>query len=171
MSEARKLRTSDVDLFSGKAVVYQSKGRKDRIIYIAKDLCELLKEYILILEEIYGVELELLFPASKPQNIFRVSSLNKKFHEFWMKTQYSNNNINSPTVHSLRHSFVVIRTNKWMGNGIELKGMMPYLCKYLGHTSVDNTFYYYHQVQSAFKIIRNKDLLSKNIIPEVFTDE
>lgn len=61
--------------------------------------------------------------------------------------------------------------NKWMEQGIELNGMMPYLSNYLGHTSVDDTFYYYHQIESAFKIVRSKDSASAIIIPEVDRDE
>lgn len=54
-----------------------------------------------------------------------------------------------------------------MENNEDLKALMPYLSKYLGHTSVDDTFYYYHQISQAFKIIKSKDELSDMIIPEV----
>ena len=53
------------------------------------------------------------------------------------------------------------------GTGIKLNGMMPYLSRYLGHSSVEDTFYYYHQIESAFKIIRMKEATSHQIIPEV----
>ena len=43
--------------------------------------------------------------------------------------------------------------------------------KYLGHESVENTYYYYHQIESAFKIVRQKDQLSDRIIPEVSDEE
>lgn len=52
-----------------------------------------------------------------------------------------------------------------------LTAMMPYLSKYLGHESVENTYYYYHQIESAFKIVRQKDQLSDCIIPEVPDEE
>ena len=45
--------------------------------------------------------------------------------------------------------------------------MMPYLSKYLGHSSPDDTFYYYHQVEEAFSIIKQKDLSASFVIPEV----
>lgn len=54
-----------------------------------------------------------------------------------------------------------------MESDIDLTSRMPYLSKYLGHTSVDDTFYYYHQVNSAFKLIKEKDSSSVIIIPEV----
>lgn len=58
-----------------------------------------------------------------------------------------------------------------MQEGIRLQEMMPYLSKYLGHSSVNDTFYYYHLVESSFKIIREKDVSSDIIIPEAEDSE
>lgn len=49
--------------------------------------------------------------------------------------------------------------------------MMPFLSKFLGHKGRGETFYYYHQVDEAFKIIRQKDSKAATIIPEVTVDE
>lgn len=54
-----------------------------------------------------------------------------------------------------------------MQEGIELKEMLPFLSRYLGHQSTDDTFYYYHQVSEAFQIIREMDRTSDYVIPEV----
>jgi hypothetical protein len=54
-----------------------------------------------------------------------------------------------------------------MEEGIPLKEMLPFLSRYLVHQSPDETFYYYHQVTEAFRIIRNKDKTGKLVIPEV----
>ena len=54
-----------------------------------------------------------------------------------------------------------------MKDGIPLKEMLPYLSRYLGHQSPDGTFYYYHQVEEAFRIIRDRDKTGKTVIPEV----
>jgi len=167
VSEARKLKIEDVNLESGKTIIRQSKGLKDRIIFIPKDLIPLCNEYLALLVERYGVQSNLFFPAANPEIPLQAASINVKFKYLWNKTEHAKNHANKPTVHSLRHSFVVIRMNKWMEQGIELIGMMPYLCRYLGHSSVEDTFYYYHQIESAFKIIREKDATSTQIIPEV----
>ena len=54
-----------------------------------------------------------------------------------------------------------------MKQGLDMNVMMPYLSKYLGHKSVDETNYYYHYVQETAQIIREKDTLAKKVIPEV----
>lgn len=58
-----------------------------------------------------------------------------------------------------------------MEEGIPLKEMLPFLSRYLRHQSPDETFYYYHQVAEAFRIIRVKDRTGKLAIPEVNTYE
>ena len=67
----------------------------------------------------------------------------------------------------MRHTFVVKRMNLWMENGTSLKEMLPFLSRYLGHQSPDETFYYYHQVAEAFRIIRKNDKTGISVIPEV----
>ena len=106
-----------------------------------------------------------------PERVLEVASIGQKFHCFWERTPYTGKCNIHPTVHSLRHTFVVMRMNQWMEEGIRLEAMMPYLSKYLGHASVNDTFYYYHQVESAFHIIREKDTVSQHVIPEVYDYE
>ena len=45
--------------------------------------------------------------------------------------------------------------------------MLPYLFRYLGHKTIEETHYYYHLALTANQIIRQKDIQSKYIIPEV----
>lgn len=58
-----------------------------------------------------------------------------------------------------------------MRGGGNLQAMMPYMIRYLGHTSVDETQYYYHQVISAFEIVRHYDCVAERVIPGVIADE
>lgn len=170
VSEARKLKMENIDFEKNTAIILRSKGDKDRLIYIADDVCDMCRDMIDVLRNKYHFYSEYLFPSSNPNIPLQVSSINKKFQEFWKKTPGASDS-RYPTVHSLRYSFVVKRMNLWMENGENLTAMMPYLSKYLGHESVENTYYYYHQIESAFKIVRQKDLLSDSIIPEVSYEE
>lgn len=82
-------------------------------------------------------------------------------------TPYAGKVDKKPTVHSLRHTYVVTKMNDWMNEGKDFEAMMPYLRRYLGHTSIDETQYYYHQVVSAFEIVRKHDSVAGRVIPEV----
>lgn len=170
VSEARKLKLEDIDFKRKTALILRSKGDKDRLIYIADDVCKMCLDMLDLLHDKYHFYSEYLFPSSDPNTPLQVASINKKFQEFWKKTSGASD-YKYPTVHSLRYSFVVTRMNLWMEKGENLTAMMPYLSKYLGHESVENTYYYYHQIESAFKIVRQKDQLSDRIIPEVPDEE
>ena len=170
VSEARMLKIKNIDFEKNTAIILHSKGDKDRLIYIAEDVCDMCRDMIHVLQNKYHFYSEYLFPSSDPNIPLQVASINKKFQEFWKETSGASDS-RYPTVHSLRYSFVVARMNLWMEHGENLTAMMPYLSKYLGHESVENTYYYYHQIESAFKIVRQKDLLSDSIIPEVTYEE
>lgn len=170
VSEARKLKLEDIDFERKTALILRSKGDKDRLIYIADDVCKMCLDMLDLLHDKYHFYSEYLFPSSDPNTPLQVASINKKFREFWKKTSGASDS-KYPTVHSLRYSFVVTRMNLWMEKGENLTAMMPYLSKYLGHESVENTYYYYHQIESTFKIVRQKDQLSDRIIPEVSNEE
>ena len=72
------------------------------------------------------------------------------FTRFWNKTPYANCS-NKPTVHDFRFSYVVSRMNLWAEAGVDLQVMMPYLSRYLGHKSTNETFYYYYLVMLGLK--------------------
>jgi len=171
ISEARKLKVSKVDMDKGILTICQSKGENDRIVYMTDDLRILCIDYRDFLQTRSNIISEWFFPARDPCKKLEVASINLKFREFWEKTAYAKDSANHPTVHSLRHSYVVKRMNTWMTEGVSLDTMMPYLSKYLGHSSVNDTFYYYHQVESTFRIIRERDSSSSVVIPEVSDHE
>lgn len=166
-TETASIRVEDVDVNSGKIAILGAKGAKDRTIYLADDMNEMLVEYIQLLESIMDDSLEWLFPGVTKEKHISSGSLGIKFHDFWKKTGCKSSNRKNPTVHSLRHTYVVMRMNIWMEQGIDFHLMMPYLSKSLGHKSPNETYYYYHQVVDAFEIIQKKDTMASVVIPEV----
>lgn len=171
ISEARTLKYEDVDLEKGRIRILEAKGHKDRLVYLAEDLAELLHKYAATMKTVYGCQSEWFFPSRNPEKCLTNVTLDKRFRESWAQTPFAENCDRAPTVHSLRHSFVVKRMNLWMEEGVPLKEILPFLSKYLGHRSTNETFYYYHQMDCAFRIVRKQDKTSAKVIPEVETDE
>ena len=151
--------------------IMHSKGHKDRKVYLADDLTELLQIYTVSMKTVYNCKSEWFFPAREAEKCLTNGTIDSQFRKRWAKTPYAAGCDRNPTVHCLRHSFVVKRMNLWMEEGIPLKERLPFLSKYLGHTSPDETFYYYHQVDTAFRIVRNHDKTGVRVIPEVSSDE
>lgn len=170
LAEACNLRINDVDFENGTLKIMQSKGDKDKLVYMAEDVTDLCRRYHKKMSSILP-DTPWFFPGKNPNQPIPKTSMDKKFKQFWNMTPFANTCDKAPTIHSLRHTFVVNRMNEWMNEGINLSSMMPYLSKYLGHTSIEGTFYYYHQVDSAFQIVHQKDSLSDSVIPEVIPYE
>ena len=166
-SEAVSIRVSDVDWISGVIAVNGAKGCKDRLVYMSSDMAELLREYRGYLFDYLKSETEWLFPSFDTGQHVSSSALAAKFKFYWSLTPYSKTCEKDPTLHSLRHTYVVFRINLWISQGEDTKLMLTYLSRQLGHKSTNETFYYYHQVRDSFRIIQKKDSLSPSVIPEV----
>ena len=166
-TEAASIRIGDVDWINGVIVVNGAKGYKDRLVYMSSDMTMLLIEYRNYLYDFLKSETEWLFPSFDIGQHVSSSALAAKFKSYWKLTQYAETCEKDPTIHSLRHTYVVFRINLWISQGSDINLMLPYLSRQLGHKSPDETFYYYHQVRDSFRMIREKDSLSPNVIPEV----
>ena len=166
-NEVCALETSDVDLKSGILTIRNGKNQKDRLVYLSADLCQLTKDYFEYIKKNLGYVPFWFFPGRCPEKHVSKSQIDKKFSQFWKATDSSVYCDKKPTPHCLRHTYVVDRINRWIIEGIDLNVMFAYLSKYLGHKDPDESFYYYHLVSDAFKIIRQRDSMADKVIPEV----
>ena len=169
LNEACRLEWRDVDLDLARLMIRRSKSRKDRIVYMADDLAQLLGAYRRRMGEF--VESRWVFPGNKADAHILKTSVCRVFRQIWRRTPFANTGSKRPTSHSLRHGFVVDRMNDWMLEGVDLATRTPYLSMYLGHRSMDETFYYYHQANKAYQVIRKCDSSSGLVIPEVNVNE
>lgn len=166
-TETACIRVQDVDWNKGVIGIFNGKKQKDRLVYLSSDMLQLLTEYRDYMHGRYGDSYEWLFPSIKVSDHISSGGLGERFRKFWAMTSCSSTCGKAPTIHALRHTFVVMRMNEWMLDGSDLNVMMPYLSRHLGHKSSDETFYYYHQVADAFSVIHEKDTLAPKVIPEV----
>ena len=170
LSEGCTLPRSCVDLDSGTITVLQSKGNKDRLVVLAPDVCGMCRKYDAFMEEVIP-QREWFFPGFNPNQPLRRTSVDKKFAQLWNTTPFAGKVDKRPTVQSLRHTFVVNKMNEWMDTEVDTGVMMPYLSRYLGHSSIAETQYYFHTIEQAFPIVRRRDVASQGIIPEVMPYE
>ena len=166
LQEVCMLAAADVDLSGGKILIRNAKGHKDRVIFVHEDILKMCQKYDAIVKESV-TQREWFFPARDINKPIPKTNMSRRFDYFWSKTAFGDNTVHSPTVHSLRHTFVVNRINHWIKAGCGMEHMMPYLSRYLGHKTIEETHYYYHLAAAATDIIRSHDLASEKNIPEV----
>ncbi|MFH2074952.1 MAG: tyrosine-type recombinase/integrase [Pseudomonadota bacterium] len=170
LAEGCYLPRSCVDLKSGILKILQSKGDKDRLVFLADDVLAMCREYDAKMPVIVP-DRQWFFPGRRNDRTIQKTSVDKKFAEFWDKTPFTGKVDKKPTVHCLRHTFVVDKMNEWMQAGMDTGAMMPYLGRYLGHSSIGETQYYFHAIEQAFPMIRQRDASARSVIPEVTYEE
>ena len=163
-SEACGLPVGSVDLATGALTISQSKGRKDRVVHMADDLRRLVADYLAWLGRRLGSEPEWLFPAKDPTRPLPNTTVDRVFNRFWAATGIECSD--KPVVHDLRFSFITDRVNLWALEGADVDAMMPYLSRYVGHTSLQSTYYYIHTSERLREVIAKYDVTGSSAIPE-----
>lgn len=170
LSEARTLKKEHFDVAAGILTVLSSKGQKDRLVYLPEDGKQMLTDYLTYMQTALP-DTSYIFPGYDAGKPISGVAIENTFRLCWSRLPVKNCMTKKPTVHCLRHAFVVARMNAWMQEGAELDTLLPYLSSYLGHKTPAETFYYYHMADSAFNIIREKSKLLEDRIPEVMRSE
>jgi len=137
-SELLNLKPNNIDSKRKLLIIYQSKGRKDRVIPIGDKLIALLRDYY----KAYRPK-EWLFEGQKAGNRYSATSLEKVLKQSLKKAKVEK----SVTLHWLRHSFAT----HLLENGTDLR----YIQNILGHKSSRTTEIYTHVSTKSLQNIKS----------------
>lgn len=164
-NEACCLKTADVDFDKSVLRILDAKNNRDRLVYMSKDMCSLLRGYLDRIQK-YMVS-EWMFPSRTKEIHIPKTTVDSYFSRFVRIAGIGNKQFH-PVPHSLRHTYVVHRVDSWIQEGKDANKLMIYLSKQLGHSSLSETYYYYHMLESSFDPIREK---TRTVYPEVMAYE
>ncbi len=165
-SEARKLRTEQVDLLGGKLIILESKGHKDRVVPLSEDVLKLCRNYHIKVCKIMPNR-EFFFPDSNGK-MYTKKWAEKTFRVQWAKTGIVRSGTNPPRIYDFRHTFATHRLYLWMKEGKDLSAYLPYLSSYMGHAQLSDTSYYLHLVPEIFENMSEFDFSTREfLLPEV----
>lgn len=160
-NEACCLKIADVDLKNSTLRILDAKNNKDRLVYMSEDMSDLLQLY---LEKVKNyVASEWLFPSGNGKMHILKTTIDKYFKCFVKIANIGNKQFH-PVPHSLRHTYVVHRVDSWIKERKDANKLLVYLSKQLGHSSLSETYYYYHMLDSSFEPIKEK---TRELYPEV----
>lgn len=166
-SEACFLAQDNIDLDTGIVSILDGKGNRDRLVYLSDDMVDLCRNYTGYIKETINRKPIWFFPGLNPDDPISYGSVSAMFRRCWQETSFAPGCDRNPTTHCLRHAYVVNRINLWREQGMDFEHMIPYLSRFLGHKSFDETYYYYHYAEETARTIRNKDTIIDRVIPEV----
>jgi len=127
VSEAAKLKVTDIDFERKSVFIRRSKNNKDRYTVLGDRMAKMLHEYLLIQRS-----QEYLFPSRTTGGHLSVDAIQRRFRKL-VATAGVSKKIH---VHTLRHCFAT----HLLENGTNL----VYIMKLLGHSSIQTTMIYLH---------------------------
>ncbi len=166
ISEACKLRRNNFNAPKPGWITIQSgKGHKDRAVILASDVLELCS--------IYDTRMNVTFPYRKwffpgctnPRGYVSATTVRNEFTRAWNET--GTNSSKKPTPHSLRHAFVINTVDRWRKEKSDPDKLIPYLSRYIGHCSIQDTYHYYQLLDREFPSLLEQEDRFNAIVPEV----
>ncbi len=163
--EARRLLVEEVDLSHGAITVLGSKRRSSRKVPIAQDLLRLLRSYDTRISSIYPGRIY-FFPTTRAE-CYKRASVGPAFRRIWNAANLPMGSGNRPRAYDFRHHFALANLNRWIASGVDVGSRLPYLSRYMGHSSFESTDYYLHLVPEFFQTFSEKLRPTEAILPEV----
>jgi integrase len=142
--EARRLEVGDVDLGAGSVFVRESKGHKDRIVYMSEVLSGYLRSYD---QEAGAVQPgRAAFFPNRYGLPYSSGTISCWLHELLDAAGVAAEARPGSPIrpYDLRHSHVVEVVNREAAAGRDPEALVPYLAAQLGHANLADTWYYFH---------------------------
>ena len=142
--EARLLHRGDVDLDHGTVHIRESKGHKDRLLFLSADV----HDYCRACDATISAS-QTRRVASFPNSDGGVYSRATIDYWFAQLRAAADPPIvaaagSPPRVYDLRHAHVIEVINRWARQGLDPQAMVMYLSMHLGHANPEDTWYYFH---------------------------
>jgi integrase/recombinase XerD len=171
ISEARYLKTEQVDLDQGIIYIDKSKNGTSRYVPMSWSLTDFLRHYIREARiDLKGEGFFFPAPDGGPYDLKTVYEGIKNVYRKARIEAMPNGKL--PRVHDLRHTFSVHALRRMKNKGQDVYTSMPMLSAYLGHTNMIDTEKYIHLAAFEFgNFIADSRKLLNGVIPEVFSNE
>jgi integrase/recombinase XerC len=143
LSEALQIKDKDVDLRAGALTIRQTKFHKSRCLPLHPTVAEVLRTYRFKRDRAIGDKSEGSFFVSPAGDALPKRTVNHVFerlreHLGWVARGGHPN----PRIQDLRHTFAVRCVQKWHESGSSIEHGLFFLCTYLGHAKISDTYWY-----------------------------
>lgn len=161
ISEAVRLRNSDVDLKTGMLTVLRTKFAKSRHVPLHASTVERLRRYRRFRDRwAPATEETPFFIGSRGRRRGKPLSTRQVDRVFALLRQQlgwrNRGSHSAPRVHDLRHAFVVRRITAWQAEGVDIDQAMLALSTYVGHAKVAYTYWYLTGVPELMALAAGK---------------
>lgn len=142
-SEAADLRRENVDLADGVLTIREAKFGKTRLIPLHTTTTEVLRAYASDRDRCPRRQGSVYFFTGDRGAKLNHTNAHKTFMDWTRRAGLRGARERpGPRVHDLRHTFAVRTLLGWYGTGQDVERRMPELTTYLGHTHIEDTYWY-----------------------------
>lgn len=164
-AEARNLRCKDVHFEKGYVDILQAKAHRDRRLFLSDELIAYLKDYDRAINLCFPSR-EYFFPGGHG-DICSSTAVSANFRNIWLSAGLKRDGKVKPRAYDFRHHFACANIMRWSVEGKDIHAMLPYLMRYMGHSSLESTYYYIHLIPDFFPQYAVLTATTEDLIPEV----
>lgn len=164
-AESRKLKCCDVYLDEGYVDILNTKSHRDRRLYLSEELTIYLRKYDNAISICFP-EREYFFPGGYG-GICSPCALSANFRNIWISAGLKRDGKIKPRAYDFRHHSACANIMRWSEDGRDVYAMLPYLMRYMGHASLESTYYYIHLIPDYFPQYTALTASTEALIPEV----
>lgn len=143
LSEALRLMVGDLDLRAGAITVRQTKFRKSRCLPLHGSALQALSRYRQFRDRVVGSDPDAPFFVSQAGAALPPRTVEGVFRRLLLHLGWqARGDYPAPRIHDLRHTFAVRRLQRWREEGQSIDHAVFWLCTYLGHAKISDTYWY-----------------------------
>jgi integrase/recombinase XerC len=143
ISEALKLQVTDIDLSGSTLTVRQTKFHKSRCLALHSSVVHALSDYFHARQRFIDRAGETPLFATSAGRALSSSAVRHMFGRLRDQLGWRARGEHAlPRIHDLRHTMVVRRVQRWHEEGASIDHAMFWLCTYLGHAKISDTYWY-----------------------------
>jgi len=143
LSESLKLTNADIDLQSGLLTVRMTKFRKSRRLPLHRSTIDALVVWSELRNQHWPYQADGPFFVGHSGTELKARSVEWNFERLRDSLGWkSRGTLPQPRIHDLRHSFAVRRVKLWHEREVPVEQAMFWLCTYLGHAKISDTYWY-----------------------------
>lgn len=141
--EVQMLRCLDVDYGQANVMITESKTRRARRLPITTEVAEILHSCDQISRSRFPAR-DRFFVSSTGAPV-TVGTVGVIFNRIWDQAGLARPaGKTQPRPYDFRHHFAYANLERWMADGTDVTTMLPYLSVYMGHATIESTYYYIH---------------------------
>jgi integrase len=164
--EARVLLTEHVDLHHGYIDVVWSKGNRSRRLPVSDDVAGVLATCDDTSRARFGPSRQTFFASSAGRPV-TAAAVGVMFNRIWDQAGLPRPTGGMrPRPYDFRHHFAYANVERWMAGGIDVTAMLPYLSTYMGHATVESTYYYIHTSPGFMNAYAHITRGGSSVLPE-----